>query len=197
MNTHYKVQGKALQLANAFGFLFPAELFLIQAIAQSLPEGSIAVNIGAGVGTGALALAEIRPDLELYTVDISEGGPLGGMQNEENAFRDESISHLLPHQILGNSQVVHTLWPEAAKNRKIDYIFIDADHSAEGLTADIQGWLPYLRTGGYALFHDYGSSNWPAVKSVVDRLIRSKTATWRLVHVVDTIVAFQLRSALK
>lgn len=37
MNTHYKIQGKALELCNAFGFLFPGELFLIQAIVESLP----------------------------------------------------------------------------------------------------------------------------------------------------------------
>ena len=127
MNTHYKIYGKALELANAFGFLFPGELFLIQAIAQSLPENAVMVCIGVGTGTGSLGMVEIHPDARAYSVDISKGGPFGGLENERNAFAAARLP--LPTQILGNSQVVHANWNEISKNAPIDLLFIDGDHA--------------------------------------------------------------------
>jgi predicted O-methyltransferase YrrM len=35
-------------------------------------------------------------------------------------------------------------------------LFIDGDHSYEGVNADMQAWLPHLRPGGVAVFHDIG-----------------------------------------
>lgn len=189
MNTHYKIRGFALDLANAFGFLFPAEVFMIQAIAQSLPEDGIVVNIGAGVGTGSLAVVEMRPDLRCFTIDICEGGPFGGFQNEVNAFNSYRVSPL-PTQILGKSQEVCHKWPEivGVKGKSIDYLFIDGSHAKDDVEADIAGWLPYVKPGGYVLFHDYESTNWSAVTGVVDEKM---TDGWGYVHKVDTIIVFQ------
>ena len=187
MNTHYKVQGKALELANAFGFLFPGEVFLIQAIAQSLKDNAVMVCLGTGVGTGSLAMAEMKPDAKLYSIDISEGGPYGGLENERNAFYAANI-HPYPLQTLGDSTKVHSRWDVISKNAKIDFLFIDADHSEEALTKDIDGWALFVRKGGYIAFHDYESVNWHSVTSVVDEKMKDG---WRLVHAVDTLIVFQ------
>lgn len=184
MNTHYKVEGKALALANAFGFLYCGELALIQAIVQSLPnDDATVVQIGAGVGTASLGMVEMRPTIRAYTVDISEGGPYGGLENERNAFRDTGLP--LPKQILGDSQQVWRDWVDGP----IDLLFIDADHDLPGVQLDIFGWTPYVRVGGYALFHDYSSNNWPKVTETVDRLMLPPE--WEHVLTVDTIKAFR------
>lgn len=187
MNTHYKITGKALELANAFGFLFPGEVFLIQAIAQSLKDNAVMVCLGTGVGTGSLAMAEMKPDARLYSIDISEGGPFGGLENERNAFDSANIRPY-PLQTLGDSTKVHTRWDIISHKAKIDFLFIDADHSAEALTKDIDGWTPFVRKGGYIAFHDYESVNWHDVTSTVDLKMKDN---WRLVHVVDTLIVFQ------
>ena len=187
MNTHRKIQGIALKLANAFGFLYPAELFLLQAIAKSLPEDAIMVCIGVGTGTGSLGMAEISPDAHIFSVDISEGGPFGGLQNEVNAFVDTGLP--LPFQLLGDSQVVHTEWPNISGNAEIDLLFIDGDHSETALQGDIDGWAPYIKIGGYILFHDYNSEFWSGVTKVVDE--NMKHNKWQFVLGVDTIVAFR------
>lgn len=185
-NTHYHIFGHALELCNAFGFLYPGELFLIQAIAQSLLEDAVFVNIGVGTGTGSLGMVEIHTKARAFSVDISKGGPFGGLENERIAF---SKAHLpLPVQILGNSQVVHANWPEISGNLSIDLLFIDGDHAETALQGDIDGWTPYVRPGGYVLFHDYESANWGGVKKVVDANMKKG---WKFVHKVDTLIAFQ------
>lgn len=187
MNTHYKVPGKALALCNAFGFLFPGELFLIQAIIQSLPADAVVVNIGAGVGTGSLGMVEMKPTIQAFTVDISAGGPFGGMENEINAFRSAELP--CPVQILGDSQEVWKSWPEISHDKKIDLLFIDGDHSAAGLQKDIDGWVPFVKTGGYVLYHDYQSVAWGDVTRVVDENMLGME--WQTVLVVDTLIAFR------
>jgi predicted O-methyltransferase YrrM len=190
MNTHYKVEGKALALCNAFGFLFPGELFLMQALTQSLPDGAVVVQIGAGVGTGSLGMVEMKPTIKMNTVDISEGGPFGGLENERNAFADTGLP--LPNQILGDSQEVWRDWTEP-----IDLLFIDGDHSETGLQRDIDGWLKFIKPGGYVLFHDYQSVNWGGVTSVVDRNMIALAHVYKLVLLVDTLISFRYEPAKK
>jgi len=184
-NTHYKISGKALKLCNDFGFLFPGELFLMQALVQSLPSDAVVVQIGAGVGTGSLGMVEMKQSIHMYTVDISEGGPLGGLQNERNAFADTGLP--LPHQILGNSQEVWRDWSEP-----IDLLFIDGDHAETALQRDIDGWVKFVKTGGYVLVHDYQSVYWAGVVSVVDR--NQRNYAWDLVLNVDTLIAFKTKT---
>lgn len=186
-NTHPKVFGHALQLANSFGFLYVGELALIQALAASLPEDSVAVQLGAGVGTGSLGMVEMKPSLRVYTVDISTGGPFGGMENEVNAFQGTGLH--LPFQILGDSQTIWKDWEEIGHGHGIDLLFIDADHSESGLQRDIDGWLQFVNIGGYVLFHDYNSVNWNAITKVIDQNMDS--SHWTKVLLVDTMIAFR------
>ncbi len=189
-NTNYKIYNKAIELANAFGYLFPAECCLLQATARNLKDNAVAVTIGAGVGTSSLALAEIRPDLDLYTVDISEGGPNGGLENEINAFRNAGMSELLPTHILGNSQLVHKSWKKITDGLEIDILFIDGDHSETALQGDLDGWLPLVTDGGYVLIHDYDSVNWSGVTDVVNKNMTLKNG-WQFVLQADTTVCYR------
>lgn len=48
-----------------------------------------------------------------------------------------------------------------------DILFIDGDHSYEGVTKDMEAWYPYLKKGGHVLFHDsYMKYNIP--EAIVD-----------------------------
>lgn len=50
-------------------------------------------------------------------------------------------------------------------NNSIDFLFIDADHSYEGVMEDIKFWYPKVITGGVISGHDY---DWTGVKQAVD-----------------------------
>lgn len=62
---------------------------------------------------------------------------------------------------------------EAALSR-YDLIFIDGDHSYEGVKADYQFYSAFLEPGGYLIFDDYRRKEWPGVERFVDeQLTRS------------------------
>ncbi len=54
---------------------------------------------------------------------------------------------------------------------QFDFIFIDGDHSEEGVKSDIEEALSLLAEDGVMAFHDYGRPTDPGVKKMVDALL--------------------------
>jgi predicted O-methyltransferase YrrM len=180
---------KTRKLVEAFGFLKIDEAQLLMDTADGLGQGAIVVNVGAGAGTSALAVIEQRPDLAktFYTVDMrDDDNPFGGMLNERHAFQNAKMEDMLPNQIKGDSSSIGKTWGKGP----IDFLIIDADHTAEGLTKDIEAWLPHLVTGGYVAFHDYASDKWPEVYAVVNELV-SNDHEYEQVDVKSTMILFR------
>lgn len=57
----------------------------------------------------------------------------------------------------------------------LDFVFLDADHSYEGLKADIAAWLPKVKRGGWLGGHDYENDHpdydFSGVKRAVDEAL--------------------------
>jgi hypothetical protein len=68
----------------------------------------------------------------------------------------------LAHKVIPIKMSTH----EAAKvfDRKIDFLYVDADHSYEAVHDDIINWYPKLSKNGVICGHDW---NWPSVKKAV------------------------------
>lgn len=160
------MNGKAMSLAKAFGYLYTDEVDLLQELSSGLAAGAVVVNIGAGAGTSGLAIIEANPGVELTTIDISEGGPLGGLQNEKNAFSGAGME-LKHRQILSGSIEAASSFDD----NSIDMLIIDDDHTEAYLRREIVAWLPKVRAGGLIGFHDYDAINWAGVKRAVDELM--------------------------
>lgn len=65
------------------------------------------------------------------------------------------------------------MWSEDAvrlyADGTFDMVFIDAEHTYEGVKADIERWLPKVRKGGVISGHDYGNlPRFPGVAKAVD-----------------------------
>lgn len=74
-------------------------------------------------------------------------------------------SHITPFK--GNS----TLYMESqGKGSKFRLIFIDGDHTYQGVKKDIEALRDAVVPGGYVCFHDY-SASFPGVVKAVDELI--------------------------
>lgn len=175
-------------LARAFGMQTPKEVFTLRVLAWSLPENPVIVNIGAGTGTSSLSFAESRKDARIYTVDISEGGPLGGMENERNAFNDTKDDSLLfPIQVIGDSKIIGKKW----KSGPADLILIDGDHSYAGCLGDIEAWRDHVKPGGLLALHDYDRDVWPDVARAVDG---GSLEGFDQILLVDTLIVFRKRS---
>lgn len=155
---------KSQDLRRAFGFLKQEEF---DALAGLVTGAQVIINIGAGVGTSAMLFREVCGDeAEIYTIDISGGSPTGGLENERNAFANSGLK--LPRQILDDSARVGRDWlgPQA------DFVFVDGDHSEEQCRADIEAWLPHLKSGGVMAFHDYVAYPFQGVINAVDDLMQ-------------------------
>lgn len=48
-----------------------------------------------------------------------------------------------------------------------DFVFIDADHTLEGVRADIEAWWPKVRGNGWMLGHDWNPRDYPGVVEAV------------------------------
>lgn len=179
---------KAVELAKAFGYMTEAEIELLQLATALSQTGfrTVLVNIGAGAGTSALAMREALPIAEIYSVDISPGGPLGGLEGERNAFKDADLQP--PIQILKDSGMAGSEWDENTLGF-IDLLFIDDGHHREDVERDITHWITHVQNGGFIVFHDYGAERWPDVKEVVDDYAsRLKWSYWAK---DDTLIIFR------
>jgi hypothetical protein len=58
---------------------------------------------------------------------------------------------------------------------QIDFVYIDGDHSYEGVSGDIATWFFKVRDGGIIGGHDYNHPNFPGVKKAVDALSNLET----------------------
>lgn len=60
------------------------------------------------------------------------------------------------------------------QDRKIAFLFIDADHSYAGVKADFETWFPLVAPGGIVAFHDYSMVDGD-VHEYVNREIKPRT----------------------
>lgn len=118
----------------------------------------VVLEIGTYRGGTLYCWAELAGDTAtLISLDLPGGG-FGGGYREEDVARFQSW--LKPGQSLvclrQDSHAPQTL--EAAKSalhgRQIDLLFIDGDHTYEGVKADFEMYGPLVRPGGLIVLHD-------------------------------------------
>ena len=110
------------------------------------------VEIGVYEGVTTRTLADtLGRDAVLYAVDPFGGGRVGICWNELIARR-----HAGGHLGLGKVIFVKAKSFEAARQLTgmFDFIFVDGDHSLEGITRDWHDWSPRVVEGGIVALHD-------------------------------------------
>ena len=60
---------------------------------------------------------------------------------------------------------------ESAGKSLYEALIIDGDHSLAGVKSDFVSFAPFVKRGGYIMFDDYGSPDWPDVKEFVDNSV--------------------------
>ncbi len=80
---------------------------------------------------------------------------------------------------------------EKVRNREVLSLFIDGDHTYQQIREDWENYSPFVIPGGYVIFDDYGSEEWPDVRRFVDELVNNEPPAWRICGVVGR--AFVIR----
>jgi predicted O-methyltransferase YrrM len=118
------------------------------------------VEIGAyrGASTVALALGvQSSGRGHVYSIDPHKDfrGVLGGVFSPEDhlafevAIHKHNVAEWVSHHCSDSSSVAQG-WTE-----KIDLLWIDGDHSYEGVATDLKLWLPYISDGGILVLDDH------------------------------------------
>jgi predicted O-methyltransferase YrrM len=96
-----------------------------------------------------------------FSIDMCDGGQHGGIGDEKMDERDRWFTENYKncHFIRGNSHLAKTnreLFWQMNENELngFDFVFIDGDHSYEGVKQDFEIYKQFCRPGGLIAFHD-------------------------------------------
>ena len=134
-------------------------------VLKRLPDGPV-TGAEVGVFKGRMsAHLLLRPGLKLYMVDNWKPFHLYSSEDQEyNYLRCLAVGGIV---VRAESVIAASFFPDES----LDFVFIDADHSYEGVKSDVTAWLPKVRNGGLLGGHDYANDNDPCgqeVKRAVD-----------------------------
>jgi predicted O-methyltransferase YrrM len=174
-----------------------------QVLARLAAGAGRVVEIGVYEGSSAIRLARAMPaGAELHLIDpfTDESGAAmrPGWHGNAVASRVAVRRHTRNTRVrvrwhLARSQDVGRRWDGGS----VDFVFVDGDHSEDGVRDDWEAWNRHIRPGGNVAFHDardgqpdgVGS---PGPTAVVDRLFREHPpAGWRIVDEKDSLVVVQ------
>ncbi len=121
-------------------------------------------------GSAAIMAAALQPPRMLIALDFwepSHSCTLGTLPDAvENWNKAGVMSRIVP---------IKAKSPEApiAPKNDIGFLWIDGDHSADGVREDFERWSEYVPYKGLIGFHDYDCPSGPGVKDFVDALLAS------------------------
>ena len=127
-------------------------LSLAREIAALQPRNVLEIGSFLG-GTLFLWCRLAYPDARLLSLDLYRGN-LGGARKVIYYSFPRERQRL--HIITGDSHSAHTQSRVARKlgPAKLDFLFIDGDHSYDGVKRDFEMYSPLVRAGGVIAFHD-------------------------------------------
>ena len=120
------------------------------------PERSLEIGTNYG-GTLLLLCSLSPPKAKIISIDLPYGPFGGGYPKRKMPIfrrfpRKEQKLHLIradSHAHETKAQVLKLL-----RGDPLDYLFIDADHTYEGVRQDFRSYGPLVRSGGLIAFHD-------------------------------------------
>jgi len=144
-------------------YTIEAEAKLIVWLSKQIPFGNI-LEVGCANGYLTKALAEANPAKTVYALDWSFNPGLSVHQEAERPDVVASRALHLPNVIAINGDSKRFDYPAG-----IGFVFIDGDHSDEGVQADTGRALDYQPS--IIAWHDYRpESQWQGVARLLDRL---------------------------
>ncbi|MCE7029346.1 class I SAM-dependent methyltransferase [Jiella avicenniae] len=145
-----------------------------QLVMSHLKRFGIGIEVGVHKGDySALLLNALRPQ-KLYLVDPWEhfdgpeyraavyGGAVSSpeiMQERYEGVRDRFASEIKA----GTVEIVRQRSGKAAErfeDESVDFVYVDGDHTKEGVTIDVEAYWPKLKEGGVMAFDDYSLGGW-------------------------------------
>jgi predicted O-methyltransferase YrrM len=125
---------------------------LIKIIEQHNINPILGAEIGVRLGKNAIGLLKHFPDLQLDLIDNYIGADRIkkiALTRLYNSFKKDIGCR---YWLCIDSSIKAA---EKIKDRRLDFVFIDANHSYKSVKQDIEAWLPKVRIGGLLTGHDF------------------------------------------
>jgi predicted O-methyltransferase YrrM len=145
------------------GWMTKSELEVIARVAAEAPKYGAIVEIGSFAGRSSVHwAANSEPSVKIFCID-----PFDAFVDEYSLAHIHGVAADVAGRPSGDLFVQHTsAWahrltpiaqtsPPPMWDRPADIIFVDGDHSAEGVTRDLEFWIDWLTPGGLLLGHDW------------------------------------------
>lgn len=151
---------------------------LYKQLAEQIPEGATFVEVGAWIGHSvsyfASEVKKIGKQVRIVAIDTFKGSATEDLQKNiaeqaGGSFRNLFDDTLAQAGVLQMVDVIEGDSVSAAKqfeDASVWGVFIDADHTTEGVLRDIAAWKPKVIAGGAFAGHDIDS---PAVRAAVEQ----------------------------
>lgn len=166
------------ELAELHKMLDKEEVALLKQCAKMLPPNPVIVNIGANVGTSAISMLEERPDAYIFSVDVKR-------EREREYVLECNLDPARIVRLLGDSKEVGKYFPY-----QVDMVFIDGDHTDEGVSGDIEAWVPKAKY--IVAYHDYHHPRYKEKPNVhLDEIVDAAMAGWDKIGEARFLVAFK------
>jgi len=143
---------------------------ILELVEQHKPK--VCVELGTWQGASAIPVARsIRRWGGTVTCVDTWGGSVDQLPTSLQPWMLLAcVRNMTQAGVSGNIRLIPTTTADAALywTEPIDYLYVDADHSYEGVMADLRAWVPHLEPGALLLGDDYGSHMYPGVKEAWD-----------------------------
>lgn len=143
--------------------------FLYRTIQSLESDAPVIVELGSCFGLSSMIIAKAlknKPNAKIYCVDAWEGDGSSVFGDTREFIQGQAQEGLKFIDIFkGNMEragVLHQLTPTQGYTTEVvktwqeqaDIVFVDADHSYEGVRADVKNWKDFVKVGGLLLMHD-------------------------------------------
>ncbi|TML60700.1 MAG: class I SAM-dependent methyltransferase [Actinobacteria bacterium] len=152
---------------------------------KMLPRGSVGAEIGVWKGDfSKLLLRRVRPT-EFHLIDpwalvtdasYSEARYSKAKQEEMDAMHQSLVETLGRHPGVAIHRESSMEAARRFDDAHFDWVYIDGDHTYEGVRGDLVAWVPKVKAGGLVMCDDYVEGQWfqGGVKRAVDEYVAEK-----------------------
>jgi cephalosporin hydroxylase len=136
------------------------------------------VEIGCYAGGSACLMIQ-RPNTNVISIDL--GTPIDTTIVKNNVNKVNKHDNFYNY-LEGNSHNLIILTKLTEIISEIDILFIDGDHSFNGVLYDFETYSKMVKRGGYIIFDDYNDHKFsPQVKPAVDMIIPKLSDTYKII----------------
>jgi cephalosporin hydroxylase len=166
-------------------------LSLVKVVSQTQPR--IIVEIGSNMGGTLFLFTKVAAqDAIIFSLDLPGGMGGGGYPWYRAGFyRSFATGSQRIHLLRGDShdKSLYDQLVRQLEGKAIDFLFLDGDHSFDGIKMDFEMYGPLVKPGGLIAFHDIKPSMpdnwrqvgpfWQSIKSSYDHFeFLSEEDTW-------------------